>query len=70
MCLSSNLAGIVANKIEQSVYPHSEIESIERALSSFIHSMKGVLTNRAWNFDSTPDFATFDKQGLVEKLYF
>ena len=36
LCLSSNLAGIVANKIEQgfySVYSYSGIESIECALS-------------------------------------
>ena len=36
LCFSSNLTGIVANKIEQSfysVYSYSRIESIERALS-------------------------------------
>ena len=36
LCFSSNLAGIVANKIEQSfysVYSYSGIESIECALS-------------------------------------
>ena len=36
LCFSSNLAGTVANKIEQSfcsVYSYSGIESIERALS-------------------------------------
>ena len=36
---SSNLAGIVANKIEQncySVYSYSGIESIERALSQLV----------------------------------
>ena len=36
LCVSSNLAGIVANTIEQSlysVYSHSGIESIERTLS-------------------------------------
>ena len=35
LCFSSNLAGIVANKIEQSlysVYSYSGIESIEHAL--------------------------------------
>ena len=35
LCFSSNFAGIVANKIEQSfysVYSYSGIESIERAL--------------------------------------
>ena len=37
LCFSSNLAGIVANKIEQSfysVYYYSGIESIEHALNS------------------------------------
>ena len=36
LCFSSNLAGIVANKTEQSfysVYSYSVIESIERALN-------------------------------------
>ena len=39
LCFSSNFAGIVANKIEQSFYSvcsYSEIESIERALSQAI----------------------------------
>ena len=38
LCCSSNLAGIVSNKIEQSfysVYSYSGIESIERALNYF-----------------------------------
>ena len=41
-------------------------------VSSFIYLLKAVSTNRARNFDSTPNFATFfeQKQGLVEKLYF
>ena len=41
-------------------------------VSSFIHSLKAISTNRAQNFDSWPDFTTFfeQKQGLVEKLYF
>ena len=38
LCFSSNLAGIMANKVEQSfysVYSYSGIESIERALSVY-----------------------------------
>ena len=39
LCFSSNLAGIVANKIKQSfysVYSYSGIESIEHALNSLV----------------------------------
>ena len=41
-------------------------------VSSFIHSLKAVSTDRARNFDSSPDFVTFfeQKQGLVEQFYF
>ena len=40
-------------------------------VSSIIHWSRSS-TNRARNFDRSPDFATFfeQKQGLVEKLYF
>ena len=41
MCFSSNLAGIVANKIEQSfysAYSDSGIESIEHTLNNFVRS--------------------------------
>ena len=40
LCFSSNLAGIVANKIEQSfysVYSYSGIESIKRALNLLLY---------------------------------
>ena len=43
LCFSSNLAGIVANKIKQSfysVYSYSGIESIKHALSEYENTCK------------------------------
>ena len=50
LCSSSNLAGIVANKIEQSfysVYSYSGIESIKHALcGSYMNTHKTFMQNK------------------------
>ena len=53
LCCSPNLAGIVANKIEQSfysVYSYSGIESIERGLNRMLQLSQSLC---------------FDQQGLI-----
>ena len=58
LCFSSNLAGILANKIEQSfysVYSYSGMESIEHALS--LHSSS--VTKPTTQFTATKPFKVF-----------
>ena len=63
LCFSSNLAGIVANKIEQSfysVYSYSGIESIERALK--MYSFTQTLFTPKYHF-IYPNITDFTEDG-------
>ena len=63
LCFSSNLAGIVANKIEQSfysAYSYSGIESIERALK--MYSVTQTLFTPKYHF-FYPNITDFTEDG-------
>ena len=74
LCCSSNLAGIVANKIEQSfysVYSYSGIESIERALSLLIHCQNLALIMESLIFAFlAPNYGTQSLDVDIDIIYY
>ena len=71
LCCSSNLAGIVANQIEQSfysVYSYSGIDSIERALRSKLQRYASINSDIAEDEKSVGMGTSRDRVALLSPL--